>query len=604
MMTRGQKRSLGNTADAALLSLAQSNSGIHQLQQTRNALFLEQQRAQAVAQLGAVSSMRFHTNGMATSAPTATSMNARSDQLSRAYLELTAASNATSTGGASNHQQRLQLEELLAANSSALAPLQARSCFLSGSSSLGQQQQQQQQHQVFSSNANVASAARSSLLSNILSGGTLNVNHTTVNAATTIQQAVAAQHQQQRHQQRQVAAAALNQQRCQPVHTNNNNPATGRSQGNNSKKRGSSMTILAPCRARGMPVDHNPKTAHFIISEDLEHGTELVCSYPACRNTGVKFCFCAYCQTPVAKRNFRKRHMHDHEDGKNPNHTPTSTTTTSITVPQSTTTASTTAAIMMEASPGSDPAARLNMNNNHLTVGGPTASSGNPYSEAPGAEMNHHNAQTTTSSQRISDTSSGNTPPGQLFSNSEKMRQVIRKLLSESSSNNNTAGISGGVATKRAAEGTNDGESVALAGDNDEDIVIKDGKKSCDEKGEKSENGEGSNGNDNDELSSMSGNSDDEYRGLIRAHSSRINANIAAKKTGDSGAVALGRENDEDANQDGKTGNVDEINALESWVKLLFSRPTTNSDPQSTSSWILQVLQTSGDFHEFLSSEM
>ena len=74
------------------------------------------------------------------------------------------------------------------------------------------------------------------------------------------------------------------------------------------------MTILVPCRARGMPVEHNPKTAHFRISEDMKHGTELVCSFPSCRRAGIKFCYCAFCQTPVAKRNFRKRHMHDDLD--------------------------------------------------------------------------------------------------------------------------------------------------------------------------------------------------------------------------------------------------------------------------------------------------
>lgn len=35
-----------------------------------------------------------------------------------------------------------------------------------------------------------------------------------------------------------------------------------------------------------------------------------MCSYYACRNTGIKFRYCAYCNVPVAKRNFRKRHQH------------------------------------------------------------------------------------------------------------------------------------------------------------------------------------------------------------------------------------------------------------------------------------------------------
>ena len=42
----------------------------------------------------------------------------------------------------------------------------------------------------------------------------------------------------------------------------------------------------------------------------MSHGEELVCSYAACRDAGVKFCYCSKCQTPVAKRNFRVRHNH------------------------------------------------------------------------------------------------------------------------------------------------------------------------------------------------------------------------------------------------------------------------------------------------------
>jgi len=77
------------------------------------------------------------------------------------------------------------------------------------------------------------------------------------------------------------------------------------------KNRGS---VLVPCRARGMPMDHNFKTAHFVIPENIEHGAELLCSYLSCRNAGVKFRFCTVCQVPVAKRNFRKRHMHANGD--------------------------------------------------------------------------------------------------------------------------------------------------------------------------------------------------------------------------------------------------------------------------------------------------
>lgn len=38
-----------------------------------------------------------------------------------------------------------------------------------------------------------------------------------------------------------------------------------------------------------------------------------MCSYYACRNNGIKFRYCAYCNVPVAKRNFRKRHQHGKE---------------------------------------------------------------------------------------------------------------------------------------------------------------------------------------------------------------------------------------------------------------------------------------------------
>jgi hypothetical protein len=68
--------------------------------------------------------------------------------------------------------------------------------------------------------------------------------------------------------------------------------------------------VIVPCRARGMPVDHNFKTAYFVIPDGIEHGDELVCSYPTCRQAGVKFRYCLHCKVPVAKRNFRNRHRH------------------------------------------------------------------------------------------------------------------------------------------------------------------------------------------------------------------------------------------------------------------------------------------------------
>eukprot|EP00977_Amphora_coffeiformis_P022314 scaffold10819_cov130-Amphora_coffeaeformis.AAC.1 len=73
-------------------------------------------------------------------------------------------------------------------------------------------------------------------------------------------------------------------------------------------------SVIVPCRARGMPMDHNFKTAYFVIPENVKHGEELICSYFACRNAGIKFRYCSHCKVPVAKRNFRKRHKHGGED--------------------------------------------------------------------------------------------------------------------------------------------------------------------------------------------------------------------------------------------------------------------------------------------------
>lgn len=73
-------------------------------------------------------------------------------------------------------------------------------------------------------------------------------------------------------------------------------------------------TVIVPCRARGMPMDHNFKTAYFVIAEDTKHGEDLVCSYYSCRNGGVKFRYCAHCMAPVAKRNFCRRHDHGISD--------------------------------------------------------------------------------------------------------------------------------------------------------------------------------------------------------------------------------------------------------------------------------------------------
>jgi len=91
-------------------------------------------------------------------------------------------------------------------------------------------------------------------------------------------------------------------------------PATTAAEKNKEDLRKTPGTVIVPCRARGMPMDHNFKTAYFVISEDAKHGEDLVCSYFACRNGGVKFRYCAHCMAPVAKRNFCRRHDHGMSD--------------------------------------------------------------------------------------------------------------------------------------------------------------------------------------------------------------------------------------------------------------------------------------------------
>mmetsp|Transcript_26211 Transcript_26211/g.46534 ORF Transcript_26211/g.46534 Transcript_26211/m.46534 type:complete len:534 (+) Transcript_26211:140-1741(+) len=91
-----------------------------------------------------------------------------------------------------------------------------------------------------------------------------------------------------------------------------------------------------PCRARGMNMDHNFETAYFAISEDMKHGSPLVCSYPACRDKGVKFLYCAFCKDTGAKRQFRERHNHGADDetvrrSSQVSQTPTETPSTSAT---------------------------------------------------------------------------------------------------------------------------------------------------------------------------------------------------------------------------------------------------------------------------------
>eukprot|EP00934_Nitzschia_sp_Nitz4_P003506 Nitzschia sp. Nitz4//scaffold175_size95217//74660//75868//NITZ4_004733-RA/size95217-augustus-gene-0.21-mRNA-1//1//CDS//3329538969//3496//frame0 len=64
------------------------------------------------------------------------------------------------------------------------------------------------------------------------------------------------------------------------------------------------------CRARGMPPDHCSESAYLWIQPGLAHGADLLCSYPACRASGVKFRYCKFCNVPAAKRSFLFRHGH------------------------------------------------------------------------------------------------------------------------------------------------------------------------------------------------------------------------------------------------------------------------------------------------------
>ena len=76
------------------------------------------------------------------------------------------------------------------------------------------------------------------------------------------------------------------------------------------RRRKKSGRVKIPCRARGMPMAHNARTAYFVVPPSIQHGDELMCSFPACSSAGCKFRWCAVCKVPVAKRNFRNRHKH------------------------------------------------------------------------------------------------------------------------------------------------------------------------------------------------------------------------------------------------------------------------------------------------------
>jgi len=69
-------------------------------------------------------------------------------------------------------------------------------------------------------------------------------------------------------------------------------------------------TLRFPCKARGVPDNHNARTAYIDVPPDASHGTIVICSHPVCVSSGRKFRYCSVCMIPVAKRNFSKRHAH------------------------------------------------------------------------------------------------------------------------------------------------------------------------------------------------------------------------------------------------------------------------------------------------------
>ena len=49
-----------------------------------------------------------------------------------------------------------------------------------------------------------------------------------------------------------------------------------------------SLTFLLLLFFTGMPLDHTIETGYFTVSKNVQHGDELICSYPACQSAGVK----------------------------------------------------------------------------------------------------------------------------------------------------------------------------------------------------------------------------------------------------------------------------------------------------------------------------
>mmetsp|Transcript_17282 Transcript_17282/g.39002 ORF Transcript_17282/g.39002 Transcript_17282/m.39002 type:complete len:171 (-) Transcript_17282:276-788(-) len=69
------------------------------------------------------------------------------------------------------------------------------------------------------------------------------------------------------------------------------------------------------CAARKTKFLHNFENSYFIVDKTkTKHGEKLYCSNIECRNTGVKFKYCAVCKIPVALQNFGTRHKHEGHD--------------------------------------------------------------------------------------------------------------------------------------------------------------------------------------------------------------------------------------------------------------------------------------------------
>lgn len=53
-----------------------------------------------------------------------------------------------------------------------------------------------------------------------------------------------------------------------------------------------------------------------MIDTDPPHGSELICSFDACRSAGVKFLYCEHCDLPAGRKHFTERHLHGQCVGK------------------------------------------------------------------------------------------------------------------------------------------------------------------------------------------------------------------------------------------------------------------------------------------------